>query len=108
MSLSIRLLSTQVVLKAMRVCHVIIFLRISSGVLKEVPGRSKKFYRRRVEVQGVQIFSNQNIPSLAATNDSYIADMNYYLYKQDIARLAATGAPYNSLHSRIKNNTNPF
>lgn len=30
------------------------------------------------------------------SNDSVLADMNYYLYKQDIARLAAIGVPYYS------------
>lgn len=31
-----------------------------------------------------------------AANDSNIADMNYFMYKQDIARLAALGIPYYS------------
>ncbi|KAI0471631.1 beta-glucosidase [Xylariaceae sp. FL0804] len=32
----------------------------------------------------------------AATNDSNVADMHYFLYRQDIARLAAIGLPYYS------------
>jgi beta-glucosidase/6-phospho-beta-glucosidase/beta-galactosidase len=34
--------------------------------------------------------------SEASANDSNVADMNYFLYKQDIARLAAIGVPYYS------------
>ncbi|KAI5195382.1 glycoside hydrolase family 1 protein [Aureobasidium subglaciale EXF-2481] len=45
---------------------------------------------------GLDIFGNLKIPALSHTNDSVVADMNYYLYKQDIARLAAMGVPYYS------------
>ncbi|TIA80898.1 beta-glucosidase [Aureobasidium pullulans] len=45
---------------------------------------------------GLDIFGNQKIPALAGQNDSAVTDMNYYLYKQDIARLAAMGVPYYS------------
>jgi beta-glucosidase/6-phospho-beta-glucosidase/beta-galactosidase len=33
---------------------------------------------------------------MSSGNDSVEGDMNYYLYKQDIARLAAIGVPYYS------------
>jgi beta-glucosidase/6-phospho-beta-glucosidase/beta-galactosidase len=36
------------------------------------------------------------IPDSAGLNDSNTADMNYFLYKQDILRLAAIGVPYYS------------
>ncbi|KAI3550641.1 beta-glucosidase A [Colletotrichum filicis] len=35
-----------------------------------------------------------NGQGLLGTNDSNVADMHYFLYKQDIARLAALGVPY--------------
>ena len=34
--------------------------------------------------------------SAPGMNDSNVSDMNYFLYRQDIARLAAMGFPYNS------------
>ncbi|TIA08874.1 beta-glucosidase [Aureobasidium pullulans] len=45
---------------------------------------------------GLDIFGNQKIPALAGQNDSAVTDMNYYLYKQDIARLAAMGVKISS------------
>ncbi|KAI5203491.1 beta-glucosidase [Aureobasidium subglaciale] len=39
---------------------------------------------------------NQGPGGMPTGNDSVEADMNYYLYKQDIARLAAIGVPYYS------------
>ncbi|KAF4633396.1 hypothetical protein G7Y89_g4717 [Cudoniella acicularis] len=36
------------------------------------------------------------LPNTSGANDSVAADMNYFLYKQDIARLAAIGIPYYS------------
>jgi beta-glucosidase/6-phospho-beta-glucosidase/beta-galactosidase len=36
------------------------------------------------------------LPNEPGLNDSNVADMNYFLYKQDIARLAAIGIPYYS------------
>lgn len=39
---------------------------------------------------------NQLSSKSPSSNDSVEADMNYYLYKQDIARLAAIGVPYYS------------
>ncbi|KAH6664413.1 beta-glucosidase [Halenospora varia] len=36
------------------------------------------------------------LPNTSGTNDSVVADMNYFLYKQDLARLAAMGVPYYS------------
>lgn len=36
------------------------------------------------------------LPNESGANDSNVADMNYFLYKQDIARLAAIGIPYYS------------
>ncbi|KAI5271920.1 beta-glucosidase [Aureobasidium subglaciale] len=45
---------------------------------------------------GLDIFGNLKNPALSHTNNSVVADMNYYLYKQDIARLAAMGVPYYS------------
>lgn len=44
----------------------------------------------------LDIFGNKLFPLLANWNNSVVADMNYYLYKQDIARLAAIGVPYYS------------
>lgn len=44
----------------------------------------------------LDIFGNQLIPGLGALQDAVVADMNYYLYKQDIARLAAIGIPFYS------------
>lgn len=37
-----------------------------------------------------------SLPNPAGLNDSVTADMNYFLYKQDIVRLAAIGIPYYS------------
>jgi beta-glucosidase/6-phospho-beta-glucosidase/beta-galactosidase len=36
------------------------------------------------------------LPNALGWNDSNVANMNYFLYKQDIARLAAIGIPYYS------------
>ncbi|KAJ5992516.1 beta-glucosidase [Penicillium sp. IBT 35674x] len=45
------------------------------------------------------IGSNETIGAItlsSGANDSNVADMNYFLYKQDLARLAAMGIPYYS------------
>lgn len=36
------------------------------------------------------------LPNIDDEANAVVADMNYYLYKQDIARLAAIGIPYYS------------
>jgi beta-glucosidase/6-phospho-beta-glucosidase/beta-galactosidase len=42
------------------------------------------------------IVGNLYYPSLASSNDSMVSDMHYFMYKQDIVRLAAIGIPYYS------------
>ncbi|PQE30856.1 beta-glucosidase A protein [Rutstroemia sp. NJR-2017a WRK4] len=50
----------------------------------------------QVEGRGPAGFDSIGTDNSGSGNDSNIADMHYFLYKQDIARLAALGVPYYS------------
>ncbi|KAF3007350.1 hypothetical protein E8E14_008357 [Neopestalotiopsis sp. 37M] len=50
----------------------------------------------QVEGRGVGVLDGIGAVGTTGQDDANIADMNYFMYKQDIARLAALGVPYYS------------
>lgn len=72
--------------------------QLPSGFIWGVAGSSWQIEGGlQIEGRGPSILDGVGaLPNESGANDSNVADMNYFLYKQDIARLAAIGIPYYS------------